>query len=199
MTQVLGHLRFMVIVGALTLAGCAQDSPSPAGSSAQPIIERMETQRFSVDVLFFNRNLRSSALPEYSWWHVRSLSPQIITVMHASGIPWDYPGIASQACSPAVTERSIGPGNLPIVIRKDCRDAMVNLGYTLSPFALILHGPVLAPTLLAQEESFTTVFRKRDGMMLARYLSTDVSRFQLLLLDPSFGVKEARELSRQLN
>lgn len=175
MTQMSGHLRFMVILGALTLAACAQDSPSPARSSAQPTAERMLTPPASVRVI--NRNQRTSALPEFTWT-VTSLSPQTITVMHQNGTTHAYPGVASQACSPSRTERSIGRGELPIVIRRDCR---------------------MSWNSTTPEETFTTVFRKTDGMMLARYLSTDASRFQVLLLDPSFGVQEATELGRQLN
>jgi hypothetical protein len=175
MTQMLGYLRFMVILGALTLAGCAQDSSLPAGSPVQPIAERMLTPPASVRVI--NRNQRISALPEFTWT-VTSLSPQIITVLHQNGTAHTYPGVASQSCSPSRTERSIGRGELPIVIRRDCR---------------------MSWNSTTPEETFTTVFRKTDGMMLARYLSADASRFQVLLLDPSFGVQEATELGRQLN
>jgi hypothetical protein len=163
------------IIGAFTLGGCAPHSSSPTGISAPPIVERMQTPPFSVRVI--NRNQRTSALPEFSWT-VTSLSPQTITVMHQNGTAHTYPGIRSEACSPSLTERSIGTGNLPIIIRRDCR---------------------MSWNSMTPEETFFAVFRKSDGMILARYLSSDTSRFQVLLIEPDFGLNEATELRRQIN
>jgi hypothetical protein len=163
------------LTAVVLVAACAHDNPSTPAVSATPVALVGAATSAAGAVTVINRNRRPGALPSFQW-NLQGLTPAAIVVLHQNGSSHSYPGVDSAECGPRA-EMRLGQAQLPVVIRRECRS-------TWNSFT----GPDL----------FIQVHRQSDGMMLARYLQSDPTQFQVLLVDRSFGLPEAEQLIPRL-